>query len=407
MQTTLAQPFQSSKEGQRAEEILRSCVHCGFCTATCPTYLLTGNELDSPRGRIYLVKQLLEDSPDSAGKTTLQHLDRCLGCQSCETTCPSDVQYLELLDIGKAQLLQKTSRPLLSRLRRHLLLYCISTPIIFRSLIRLASILKVVLPKSLSRQLPAAGQFNLTIKRPSQRKVVLLNGCVQNTLSPATNNAARAVLSHLNISVQEIEQESCCGALHYHSDYAEKGKRNAKKLLAQLEAALDEGAEAVVSTASGCGTFLKHYPSLFQNDTSALELVKKINHRVMDIGEFIARADSDQLELRGSTRLAFHSPCTLQHGQGLNEVTESLLTKMGIQLEQTKDRHLCCGSAGTYSLFQPAMSKALKKQKLEALGAESVDKIATANIGCQCHLASGTDKSVRHWIEYVAELLPK
>lgn len=407
MQTTLAQPFQSSKEGQRAEEILRSCVHCGFCTATCPTYLLTGNELDSPRGRIYLVKQLLEDSPDSAGKTTLQHLDRCLGCQSCETTCPSDVQYLELLDIGKAQLLLKTSRPLLSRLRRHFLLYCISTPIIFRSLIRLASILRGVLPKSLSRQLPAAGEFNLTIKHPSQRKVVLLNGCVQNTLSPATNNAAKAVLSRLNISVQEIEQESCCGALHYHSDYVDKGKRNARKLLAQLEAALDEGAEAVVSTASGCGTFLKRYSSLFQNDTSALELVKKINYRVMDIGEFIAREDADQLELSGSTRLAFHSPCTLQHGQGLNEVTESLLTKMGIQLEQTKDRHLCCGSAGTYSLFQPAMSKALKNQKLEALGAESVDKIATANIGCQCHLSSGTDKPVRHWIEYVAELLPK
>jgi glycolate oxidase iron-sulfur subunit len=286
-------------------------------------------------------------------------------------------------------------------------LYCISTPIIFRSLIRLASIFRSVLPKTLSRQLPAGGQFNLTSKRPSKRKVVLLNGCVQNTLSPATNDAAIAVLSRLNISVQEIEQESCCGALHYHSDYAEMGKRNARKLLSQLEVALDEGAETVVSTASGCGTFLKHYSSLFKNDTSTLEVVRKINHRVMDIGEFIAREDIDQLKLSGSTQLAFHSPCTLKHGQELNEVTESLLSKLGIQLEQTRDSHLCCGSAGTYSLFQPTMSKALKKQKLEALGAESVDKIATANIGCQCHLASGTDKPVRHWIEFVAELLPK
>jgi len=405
MQTRLQPALLATDAGREADSILRSCVHCGFCTATCPTFLLTGNELDSPRGRIYLLKEYLESG--KATRITRTHLDRCLVCQSCETTCPSNVQYHRLLAIGHGMLAQDVAMPLSTRIRRGFLLAILGSPGLFAVLVRLGRLLAFLLPASLARQLPEKLRFDdiTADSSESTRKVVLLQGCVQPSLSPDTVNATAVVLREMDIRCVRIRHESCCGAMHYHSGHQDIGLARARRLIDQLLAELDAGAEAIISTASGCGNFIKDYGSLFAHDDPYRIKAERVVHAVRDIGEFLASEDLSALNATGSQTLAFHSPCTLQHGQQLGGVTEKLLKQLGFTLAPVSDSHLCCGSAGTYSLFQPAFAAELRRQKLQALEAGEADSIATANIGCQCHLAGGTSKQVRHWIEYVAEVL--
>jgi len=405
MQTRLQPALLATDAGREADSILRSCVHCGFCTATCPTFLLTGNELDSPRGRIYLLKEYLESG--KATRITRTHLDRCLVCQSCETTCPSNVQYHRLIAIGQGMLAQDVAMPLSTRIRRGFLLAILGSPGLFAVLVRLGRLLAFLLPASLARQLPEKLRFDdiTADSSESTRKVVLLQGCVQPSLSPDTVNATAVVLREMDIRCVRIRHESCCGAMHYHSGHQDIGLARARRLIDQLLAELDAGAEAIISTASGCGNFIKDYGSLFAHDDPYRIKAERVVHAVRDIGEFLASEDLSALNATGSQTLAFHSPCTLQHGQQLGGVTEKLLKQLGFTLAPVSDSHLCCGSAGTYSLFQPAFAAELRRQKLQALEAGEADSIATANIGCQCHLAGGTSKQVRHWIEYVAEVL--
>ncbi len=405
MQTRLQPALLATDAGREADSILRSCVHCGFCTATCPTFLLTGNELDSPRGRIYLLKEYLESG--KATRITRTHLDRCLVCQSCETTCPSNVQYHRLIAIGQGMLAQDVAMPLSTRIRRGFLLAILGSPGLFAVLVRLGRLLAFLLPASLARQLPEKPRFDdiTADSSESTRKVVLLQGCVQPSLSPDTVNATAVVLREMDIRCVRIRHESCCGAMHYHSGHQDIGLARARRLIDQLLAELDAGAEAIISTASGCGNFIKDYGSLFAHDDPYRIKAERVVHAIRDIGEFLASEDLSALNATGSQTLAFHSPCTLQHGQQLGGVTEKLLKQLGFTLAPVSDSHLCCGSAGTYSLFQPAFAAELRRQKLQALEAGEADSIATANIGCQCHLAGGTSKQVRHWIEYVAEVL--
>jgi len=405
MQTRLQPALLATDAGREADSILRSCVHCGFCTATCPTFLLTGNELDSPRGRIYLLKEYLESG--KATRITRIHLDRCLVCQSCETTCPSNVQYHRLIAIGQGMLAQDVAMPLSTRIRRGFLLAILGSPGLFAVLVRLGRLLAFLLPASLARQLPEKPRFDdiTADSSESTRKVVLLQGCVQPSLSPDTVNATAVVLREMDIRCVRIRHESCCGAMHYHSGHQDIGLARARRLIDQLLAELDAGAEAIISTASGCGNFIKDYGSLFAHDDPYRIKAERVVHAIRDIGEFLASEDLSALNATGSQTLAFHSPCTLQHGQQLGGVTEKLLKQLGFTLAPVSDSHLCCGSAGTYSLFQPAFAAELRRQKLQALEAGEADSIATANIGCQCHLAGGTSKQVRHWIEYVAEVL--
>jgi glycolate oxidase iron-sulfur subunit len=406
MQTSLPEQLLITSSGQTADNILRSCVHCGFCTATCPTYLITGNELDSPRGRIYLVKEMLEKG--KASSVTRTHLESCLSCQACETTCPSDVHYHELLNIGRGMLASTVPASVWNKLKRKVLLGVLGSTHLFSFLVRLGSAFHFLLPASLHRQLPQTKtEFSKQDAVQScHRKVVLLNGCVQNSLSPQTNRAAVKILQALQIDTVDLAQESCCGAMHYHSDEQEGGLTRARSLIDQIELALSEGAEAVVSTASGCGNFIKDFPSLFKDEALYKNKAEHINSKVLDISELLVQEGISDLDFTSGEPLVFHSPCTLQHGQKLGGTVEILMSQAGFSLNQVQDSHLCCGSAGTYSLFQPKMARELRDNKLSQLQAGHSNNIATANIGCQCHLASGTEQRVRHWIEYLAEALP-
>ena len=405
MQTHLPARFIDTPSGREADSILRSCVHCGFCTATCPTFLITGNELDSPRGRIYLLKEYFEQG--RASHITRTHLDRCLGCQSCETTCPSSVQYHRLLDIGQGMLEKTVRPPLLTRIKRGMLLAVLGAPQLFGLIVKLGVWFRFFLPASLARQLPSAARFRESVfmgNKP-ERKVILLDGCVQSSLSPDTNNAAAIVLRELGIRSSRIRQESCCGALHYHAGNKPSGLVRARRLIDQLQAELARGAEVIISTASGCGNFIKDYGHVFADDPEYRDKAAIIAGSVMDISEYLSTQDLKKLNFPGNDSLAFHNPCTLQHGQHLGQKTEALLRQLGFIVPQIRDSHLCCGSAGTYSLFQPGMARILRSQKIAALDAAGADRIATANIGCQCHLAGASEKPVKHWIEYLAEAL--
>jgi len=403
MQTHLPAKLLETPDGKEADRILRSCVHCGFCTATCPTFLITGNELDSPRGRIYLIKEVLETG--KATQITRTHLDRCLACQACETTCPSDVNYHSLLNIGREVIAEASPEKLRKKIKRALLLGILGSGNAFSFLVKLGQTFRQFLPKSLTSQLPGKSLFAVTDLDPrkNNRKVVLLNGCVQSSLSPDTSLASNVVLNRLGIEAQHISSESCCGAMTFHSNQQEKGLNKAKLLIDQIIKELDEGAEAVISTASGCGNFIKDYSSIFKNDNEYQAKVSRVVDAVSDISEFLVQEDLGKLKPSAGQRLAFHSPCTLQHGQQLGGVTESLLEQLGFVLPEIKNSHLCCGSAGTYSLLQPEMAKKLGQNKIKSLQETGCENIATANIGCQCHLAGVSKKNIRHWIEFVAQ----
>lgn len=404
MQTNLSERAKQLPRADEAERILRSCVHCGFCTATCPTYQLLGDELDGPRGRIYLIKQVLEGQEVTA--KTQQHLDRCLSCRNCETTCPSGVQYHNLLDIGRAVVEQQVPRPLGERALRRSLRMVVPRPVLFKALMTAGMTLRPLLPESLQAKLPRhAVAAKPRPARQHQRQVLMLEGCVQPALAPNTNAATARVLDKLGIGVVPAPQAGCCGAVDYHLNAQDKGLERARRNIDAWWPAIEAGAEAIVQTASGCGAFVRDYGDLLKDDPAYCEKAQRVTALSKDIVEVLSAEPIEQLGVQADRRLAFHCPCTLQHALKLNGAVEGLLTRFGFSLTAVPDSHLCCGSAGTYSITQPALSQRLRDNKLNALESGNPDVIVTANIGCQTHLDGAGRTPVRHWIELVEEAL--
>ncbi len=397
MQTELADFIRDTPEGREAESILRKCVHCGFCTATCPTYQVLGDDLDSPRGRIYLIKRALEGAAVT-DKTRL-HLDRCLTCRACETTCPSGVRYGRLVDIGRAVVESKTERGPLDRLRRALLAWGLPRAGLFAVLLKLGRWLRPLLPGALKAKVPPRTRAPGAWPAPRHaRKVLMLAGCVQPVLAPSINAAAARVLDRIGISLVETPGAACCGGIRFHLNYQEDGREDMRALIDAWWPAVERGeVEAIAMTASGCGVTVKDYGHLLAQDARYREKAERIAALTRDLCELI----TPDMIAAGSKRgtVAFQSPCTLQHGQQLRGKVEALLTRAGYELTPVNDAHLCCGSAGTYSLLQPAISGELRGRKLAALEAGAPDVIATANIGCLAHLQGATRTPVRHWIE--------
>ncbi len=414
MQTSFAPFIKQTAAGKEADAILRKCVHCGFCTATCPTYQLLGDELDSPRGRIYLIKRVLEGQ--SVTSKTQLHLDRCLTCLSCETTCPSAVPYGRLVDIGRAVVEQKVGRPPLHALFRKTLRAVLPNRGLFTSLLRLGQAVRPFLFGRLRRMVPAPA---LTTRWPHSnhaRKMLVLEGCVQPALSPNTNAAAARVLDRLGITIVRVPQAGCCGAVDYHLSAQTEGLDRMRRLIDAWWPHIEAGAEAIVITASGCGAMVADYGHLLAHDTAYAAKAKRVSELAKDISEIIA-AERDRLKAfplfsalgrNESTphasrlaprRVAFHPPCTLQHTLKLKGKVEALLADLGFELTPVPDSHLCCGSAGTYSILQPKLARQLLQNKLAALGSGKPEAILTANIGCQTHLQTASGLPVTHWIE--------
>jgi len=411
MQTKLAEFIKDTPEGREADAILRKCVHCGFCTATCPTYQLLGDELDGPRGRIYLIKGMLEGAKVTA--RTKLHLDRCLTCRACETTCPSGVQYGRLVDIGRKLAEERVRRPLLPRLLRGMLSFVLPRSWLFGSLLKLGRWTRPVLPFALQGKIPATiAEAGVWPEARHKRRMLVLAGCVQPALAPNVNAAAARVLDKLGISLIEAPGAGCCGALRFHLNAQEDGLDDMRALIdawwPYVEPAQAGGAahvEAIVMSASGCGVTVKEYGHLLAHDPAYAAKAERISALTRDLSEVIA-AELDRLQPllakaasgAGVTKLALQLPCTLQHGQKLTGLVERILAAAGFELTPVADSHLCCGSAGTYSILQPELSARLKANKLAALHAGSPQAIVSANIGCLSHLQSGTALPMEHWI---------
>ncbi|KKW67120.1 glycolate oxidase iron-sulfur subunit [Lampropedia cohaerens] len=407
MQTNFSDAARALPHADEAERILRNCVHCGFCNATCPTYQELGNELDGPRGRIYLIKQFLEHDVVSAA--TQEHLDRCLTCRNCETTCPSGVEYHKLLDIGRPAIDARVRRPASERLLHEGLRQALPRPGLFRALFRTGQALKPLLPRRLAskmpRQIPAPGQ------RPQPRhtrRMLMLEGCVQPTLSPNTNAAATRVLDRLGISIEPVREAGCCGAVDFHAGTwsgQRDGLARARRNIDAWWPRLQHGAEAIIQTASGCGAFIKEYGYLLRDDPQYAEKARAVSAKALDLFEVLAQQDLESIRIQSEEKIAFHCPCTLQHAQKLGALAQQVLTRLGLNLTTVPDAHLCCGSAGTYSITQPELAKNLRDNKLDALESGHPDRIVTANIGCQSHLDGAGRTPVRHWIEVIDEAL--
>jgi glycolate oxidase iron-sulfur subunit len=398
VQTHLAEFIQKTPAGQEANAILRACVHCGFCLATCPTYQLLGDELDSPRGRIYLIKQTLEGQKPT--RKTQQHLDRCLTCRACETTCPSGVRYGRLVDIGREVVENQVSRSFGERLSRAALRALLPYQRRFTALLRLGQMLRPCLPAFLRQHIPPYRKAATWPASQHSRTMLILEGCVQPALAPEINASTARVLDRLGIRLLRTPKAGCCGALNHHLSAPEQALVFMRKNIDAWWPQIEAGAEAIVITASGCGALVKEYGLLLGKDPNYAAKAAHIAAISRDIGEVLAQEDLSLLRPAPSIprRIAFHSPCTLQHSQQLNGMVESLLRTTGFELTEVPETHLCCGSAGTYSLLQRSLSQRLLKNKLTALEQGRPQLIATANIGCLMHLRSQARLPVKHWI---------
>jgi glycolate oxidase iron-sulfur subunit len=407
METRLADFIRNTPDGHEADAILRSCVHCGFCTATCPTYQLLGDELDGPRGRIYLIKQVLEGA-EVTEKTQL-HLDRCLTCRSCETTCPSGVRYSRLLDIGRAVVEKKVPRHGADALARDLLKNALPRRWLFAPALRVGHFLRPLLPVKIKAKLPPRQNPGAWPRPTHERRMIALAGCVQQDLAPVINAATARVLDRLGISLIEAPGAGCCGAVRFHLNDAEAAREDARRNIDAWLPLLDAGAEAIVMTASGCGVQVRDYVNLLLDDRAYAIKAARVALLTRDVSEIIAAEAARLAPLLAPSEtaepIAFHAPCTLQHGQKIHGVVERLLSMAGYRLTAVADNHLCCGSAGTYSILQPDIATQLRDNKLSALAAGGSARIATANIGCLVHLAGGSKIRVQHWIELIEERL--
>ncbi len=402
MQTQTTDHYLSTAEGQEADEIIRSCVHCGFCTATCPTYQLLGDELDSPRGRIYLIKQMLEGQKFS--QKTQQHLDRCLSCRSCETTCPSGVQYGRLIDIGRELVDKQVSRLLLDRIQRFVLRKILPFPNRFSFLLKTGQLLKPLLPALIKQKIPDQQKVIFKPEQSLNRKMLVLQGCAQSVATPNTNNATANILHKLGIELIAANRAGCCGAISQHLSAPEEALNFMRRNIDAWWPMIEQGAEAIVITASGCGVIVKEYAHLLKHDVDYADKAQKISELAKDISEILTEENLAIERIKLSTKnIVFQSPCTLQHGQQLGGVVESLLKRCGFILTSVDDAHLCCGSAGTYSILQKKISQQLLHNKLTAIQKYKPKLIVTANIGCQLHLQTQADIPVEHWIELLDE----
>jgi glycolate oxidase iron-sulfur subunit len=407
METRLLPAIANTPDGREAEAILRACVHCGFCTATCPTYQLLGDELDGPRGRIYLIKQALEGAEVTA-KTQL-HLDRCLTCRSCETTCPSGVRYGRLVDIGRKFVDDRVGRTPVERARRAALRRGLLSRAVFASALTLGRWAKPFLPRRLGASVPEARAAGEWPAPRHARQVLIPAGCVQPSLAPNIDAATARVVDRVGISAIAVAGAGCCGALSYHLSEHEEARALARRNIDAWWPFIERGAEAIVVTASGCGVMVREYDHLLAEDPAYAPRAKRVATLARDPVEIVAAAWPEvapQIDrARATSRVAFHPPCTLQHGMQIHGEVERLLAGAGFTLLPVTDSHLCCGSAGTYSILQPELANALKSNKLHALEAHRPEIIATANIGCMTHLQSGTGIPVRHWIELLDEAM--
>ncbi len=396
MQTQLAEFIRNTANGKVADDILRSCVHCGFCNATCPTYLLLGDENDGPRGRIYLIKQLLEGQ--ETGQKTLKHLDRCLTCRNCETTCPSGVQYSRLLDIGKEVAEQQIARPSADARARKRLRNFLPYRKRFKTILTLGRTFKFFLPKAASKKIPKKRPVGIWPTERYQRKMLVLAGCVQPALSPETNAATARVLNRLGIDLIEAKNAGCCGAVNQHLAAPKQAKQFMRNNIDAWWPYIEAGAEAIVMTASGCGSMVKEYEYYLRNDPEYAFKSKKISELCKDVSEVLVNERYQIFTRNDYPEIAWHPPCTLQHGQKITGVVETLLNDIGYKLQPIVDSHLCCGSAGTYSILQPKLAEKLRDKKLNNLLQNDPEMIITANIGCQTHLQEKTKIPVQHWI---------
>jgi glycolate oxidase iron-sulfur subunit len=410
MQTNLADFIKNTRAGKEADAILRACVHCGFCTATCPTYQLLGDELDGPRGRIYLIKQVLEGT--KATVKTQSHLDRCLTCRNCESTCPSGVEYGRLLDIGRKVVDDQVPRPVAQQLTRKLLKEFLPRPWLFKPAMAAGQLLRPLLPRKLKNKVPEKQEAGIFPCREHARKMLLLDGCVQPAMSPNINHAAARVFDALGVQLLVAPKAGCCGAIRYHlNDHAgglDDMRRNIDAWWPYVIGSNGQGVEAIVMTASGCGVTVKEYGHLLAADPAYAVKAKAISALTKDLCEILPAFEAElQQKLQGkfTQRVAYHPPCTLQHGQQIRGKVEGLLRSVGVDVQLCADNHLCCGSAGTYSVLQPELSYRLRDNKLDNLQATKPDMIVSANIGCLTHLQSGTQTPVRHWIELLDQAL--
>jgi len=397
MQTRIHPKYQGRADVQEAEEILRACVHCGFCTATCPTYQELGDERDGPRGRIYLIKQLLETGEITEASQT--HLDRCLTCRSCETTCPSGVRYGALADIGRGIMEEQLPRPVLARITRWALRKLLPFPGRFGALLRLGQLFRPLMPTSLKAKVPPRQRKAPWPASAHPRRMLTLAGCVQAAATPNTNAAAARVLDRLGISLAEAPDAGCCGAATYHLAAHEEGLNFMRRNIDAWWPAIETGAEAIVISASGCGATVKEYGHLLRHDPVYAEKAARVSALTRDLSEVLLAEDLSVLGPASQPKTAVHCPCTLQHALKLQGAVETVLRRAGVELARTMDNHLCCGSAGTYSILQPELSRKLLDNKLQALTGDGPEQIVTANIGCQLHLESKAAIPVRHWIE--------
>ena len=411
MYTEAQGEYASSARGSEARELIRSCVHCGFCLEACPTYRLLGDERDGPRGRIYLIKQMVEGAP---AEETRRHLDRCLTCRACETACPSGMQYGRLLEIGREIVEERGVRPLRERLARLGLLRVATAPRLFASLLALGRGLRPLLPRRLASAIPAARTAGHWPVPRHARRVAIIPGCVQPSLAPGIDAAAARVLDRLGVTAIRVRDVGCCGALALHLGHEANALAAARRNVRACEAALDAGCEAILSTASACGVLARDYERLLAADAAFAPGARRVSRAVRDLGELITPADLERAGLAGAATaagvmggpIAWQAPCTLQHGLRLDRHVEQLLTSLGFELAAVPDPQDCCGSAGSYALLEPGLSHKLRARKLESLQRGSPRLIATANIGCLVHLGAAAQVPVMHWIELVDRLLP-
>ena len=396
MRTDLPPSLLTTKHGKRADEILRSCVHCGFCNATCPTYQLTGDELDGPRGRIYLIRDLLEGGGDAARSRL--HLDRCLTCRACETTCPSGVAFGELAEIARNEL--GAGRKGLKGLLRQFVQWLVPDTARLRRMSRLGRVARPFLPRRLSKHVPPRGGIQLESAPSAERNVLLLNGCAQQVATPKTNLHLMELLARRGIGVEVVPEEGCCGALDQHLGDESRTLKRVRHNVDVLSPYLDR-CEAIISTASGCGVTIKDYGRLLDGDAEYAGRAHALSSACVDVAEYLSQAGFEFAKSTDHRRIAWHPPCTLQHGMQLQGVVEQVLTRVGYELVAVRDAHLCCGSAGSYSILEPAIADTLGHLKAETLYEHDPGLVATANVGCQTHLSHASGKQIVHWIELI------
>ena len=409
MQTKLAPQYQQTAEGREAEAILRNCVHCGFCTATCPTYQLLGDELDGPRGRIYLIKQVFEGATPT--RKTQLHLDRCLTCRNCESTCPSGVQYGHLIDIGRKVVDEQVPRPLMEKVVRTALKEGLPSPL-FGPAMKMGQLVRELLPDTLKSKVPPKQDAGAWPTRTHARKVLMLAGCVQPAMSPNINSATARVLDAAGIQTVVAAKAGCCGAVRFHLNDHPGGTADMRANIDAWWPHVEAGAEAIVMNASGCGVMVKDYGHVLKDDPAYAAKAARISALTRDLSELLP-ALVPVLKPKVAARLsakvgqvAFHPPCTLQHGQKLKGGVEQHMAELGFSIQTARcEPHLCCGSAGTYSVLNPTIAYQLRDRKLGHLAELQPQVIASANIGCITHLQSGTSTPVRHWVEVLDDVL--